>query len=379
MTLLHLCSGKNKEGYLHALFKTFDITEAPVKSSLSKVRRKISSLFFADLLDHLLQSIKRPTWRGLHIYATDGFEVAIPRSDSVLNANYRGRRIHSKGQVGSSYYPHLYMVHTYDVLSKTTKNLNFGPRLHEIRGALDQIPKSETKSLTIYDRYYGTHKIMNAHFERQNFFLIRCKNGGSSPREVTTFYNSNKKRDVFWLHNDPMKRIFLYKLKHPKQKETIVLMTNKEGLGSDAVRDLYRMRWEVENSFRDLTENLKVEQWHSKDINGIEQEIYVRFWIMNFARMHQFSVEKSPQNPFSKYYSRSNFKLVLDFIILHWQEFLSRSKKVLRILKEIILRSTETRKRYSRSKPRQIRFNPSNHKAANIIFDADVNLEVKKP
>ncbi len=375
LTLLHLCSGKNKEGYLHALFQTFDVNIAPVKSSLSKVRKKISSLFFADLLKQLLDSIRRPTWRGLYIYACDGFEAAIPRTESILKAGYKGRRLESRGKVGETYYPHLYLVHTYDVLSRTTKALSFGPDLHEIKGALEQIPKLETQSLTIYDRLYATQKIINAHFANRSFFLIRCRQGGGVPKEIKDFFANNKRTDSFFLNNDNSKKIYLYKIKHPKQKEIIVLMTNKENLGRDAVRDLYRMRWEVENSFRDLTESLKIEQWHSKDINGIEQEIYVRFWMMNFSRIQQFQIEKAAKNPFSKFYKRSNFKLILDFISSNWQKFLDGNKNILQKLKEIISRSTERRKRYSLSKPRQIRFNPSNYKAANVVFDRKEKME----
>ena len=34
-----------------------------------------------------------------------------------------------------------------------------------------------------------------------------------------------------------------------------------------------RARWEVENSFRDFTQAIRLEQWHSKFINGIRQEL----------------------------------------------------------------------------------------------------------
>jgi hypothetical protein len=371
MTVLHLCSGKNKEGYLHALFKTFDVDLAPVKSSLSKCRKKISYLFFADQLYALLGSFKRPTWKGLHLYGSDGFEVALPRTRAILNEDYRGRR---NGINGETYYPHLYMVHTYDVLSRTTKALVCGPKSHDIEGALENLKSLELNSLTMYDRFFSNGKMMRAHFEKCNYFLIRCRRKKFGvPMPISEFFNCEKLRDSFLLDGDANMRVYLYKIKHHKKKDMTVLATNRKGLTMDEARDLYRLRWEVENSFRDLVDNLPMEQWHSKDINGIAQEIYMRFWIMNFARIHQFECERHKQNPLSRIYRRSNYKLVLDFIIEHIDEFFAKSKMVLQILKKIISRSTEKRKRYSRSKPRQIRFNPSNYKAANLIFD-----EVKK-
>lgn len=378
--MLHLCSGKNKEGYWHALFKSFEVGSVPAKGSLSKLRQKISYLFFADHLRDLLSSFKRPKWRGLHLYASDGFEVAIPRTEDILNNEYRGRRMKSRGKLGESYYPHLYMVHTYDVLSRTTKALCFGPGSNEIKGALENLQSLEKNSLTIYDRFFSNQKVMKAHFDHGSHFLIRCRRDKFGvPKEIKEFFHSKKKFDSFCLNGNDDHRVYLIKIKDRKKKEPWVLATSKKDLGQKATQDLYRMRWEVETSFADLMESLKLEQWHSKHINGIAQEIYVRFWIMNFAKIHQFSIEKLPKNPMSKIYLRSNYKLVLDFIIDHWDEFFRKSRKVLQKLKIIILKSTERRKRYSRSYKRQIRFNPSNHTAANTIFDAVEGSEAIMP
>lgn len=365
--MLHLCSGKNKEGYLHALFKAFAVTTAPVKSSLSKCRRKISYLFFADLLNELLSSFRRPTWRGLYIYASDGFEVALPRTEAILDKEYRGRRI---GLDSETYYPHLYMVHTYDVLSRTTKALSYGPDNNEIKGALENLEATEMKSLTIYDRFFCNGKMMRAHFGKCNHFLLRCRREKFGvAKEITEFFASGKDRDSFLLDGSEDMRVYLYKVKHRKQKEMAVYATSYPGLSTRAIRDLYRLRWEVENSFREFVQTLPMEQWHAKDMNGISQEIYMRFWIMNFARIHQFESEGPQKDPLAQTYWRSNFKLVLDFVIGNIARFFSKTKVVLQNLKMIIHRSKEKRKRYARSLPRQVRYSINNYSLANQIFD----------
>ena len=138
--------------------------------------------------------------------------------------------------------------------------------------------------------------------------------------------------------------------------------------------ELYRLRWDVENYFRDLVNNLPLEQWHSKTENGILQELYVRLWIMNYARIQQFLNEKPIKNPLSRIYKRSNFKLILDFIINHWADFFARKRKFLQKIKLLIKASTEKRKRYSRSVKRQLRYQNKNYPAANIIFDPEVKV-----
>jgi IS4 transposase len=47
---------------------------------------------------------------------------------------------------------------------------------------------------------------------------------------------------------------------------------------------LYRLRWQVETSFLELTAITRSEQWHSKSYNGIMQELYALMWLINATR-----------------------------------------------------------------------------------------------
>jgi len=85
-TLVHLCSGKNNEGYIYALLQSFALDTSPVKSSLAKYRTKISYLFFKDHFLDLNNSFTRPKWKGVHLYGTDGL---------VLSAHVHGTNLRS--------------------------------------------------------------------------------------------------------------------------------------------------------------------------------------------------------------------------------------------------------------------------------------------
>lgn len=90
LTVLRLISGKNDEGYFHALARTWSIisnlTKAPRKSALSQIRKRISFEFFKEHSDKIIEAYEpfRRTWRGLHIYATDGDQYELPRSGDIL-------------------------------------------------------------------------------------------------------------------------------------------------------------------------------------------------------------------------------------------------------------------------------------------------------
>ena len=118
---------------------------------------------------------------------------------------------------------------------------------------------------------------------------------------------------------------------------------------------LYRLRWEVGKFFREFTSTLKAQQWHSEFVNGIMQEIYALLWLINFTKiLMQFSGKK-PLNPMSRRYEKPNFKLILNFIVKIMPKIWKRIADVIRHIQRLIKDSTERRKRYSRSYPREIK------------------------
>ncbi len=243
--------------------------------------------------------------------------MTLPNAGDLREMGYKGRRLRTdSGAAGETYYPHMYTVQTYDVLSRTTKAVYVSIENHETNGALENIKKLETKSVTLYDRGFCNSKVIKAHFKNRSHFFIRFKTGKSIPPEVKEFWLSKKTRDSFLYNNDPDQRIYLFKIKHRKKKEMHVYATSMKGIDLSEAEELYRLRWEVENGFRDQVNNLPLEQWHSKTENGVLQELYVRLWIMNYARIQQFLSEKRVKNPLSRIYKRSNFKLILDFIAM---------------------------------------------------------------
>jgi len=360
--MIKLVSGKNFEGYTHALNDVFGVKLAPVKSSFCKLRKKVSVDFFREIFSNLLKGFKRPTWRGLHIYAIDGFEVTLPRTTTVLKAQYTGRRVKHKGQ---TYYPHMYMVHALDVISKVTKDFVFSPFLDELKGAKELVKKFEQNSLCLYDRLYISSAMITAHLNRNSYFLMRVRSKGILT-DISDFIKSRYTRSSFEFEGVP---IYLFKVRNPKTKQYDVFATNYKGLGKKAIREIYNLRWEIENCFRDLTETLKAEQLHSKTIDGVLQEIYTRMWIMNFARIAEFRVQKPTKNPFATVYKRANFKLIVSWVTKRIFKIFKHLRGLIEELKIIVQKSAEKRKRHSRSYPRQIRYAVSNYTLASIIYD----------
>ena len=358
-------AGTNKEGYLHSLIKTFGVKNSPCKAALSRVRKKVCYTFFKDKLIKLLSDFepKRLSYRGMKIYAIDGLQVHLPRTDDIINAGYSGRSV---SKYRESYTPRMYLVHAYDVLSQVTKDLKEACYFDELHGAKNMIKNFEKNSLTIYDRLYISKGMICGHKKAGNHFLMRARR--SSFKEVQNFYKSKKQKSTATIEGV---KIYMIKVKNPKtgKKEVFITDMPKSWCTPLMIQKLYNLRWEVETSFKDLVDTLKLQQWHSKFINGIRQELYTLFWLMNYARIEMNKGIKKTKIRLTEVYEKANFKLIVDYIKQRLPELFKRKQGFSKEIKLLIKLSTEKRKHYSRSYKRELKGAASPYPRNNTVWN----------
>lgn len=363
--VVRLISGNNNEGYWHCLIATFSVTSAPVKSSLCKIRKKISYEFFRDIFFKLLTDFdeQRFTYHGLKIYAVDGLQLHLPRTKDLLKKGYRGR---SLGQYYDTYGLRMYLCHAYDVITGVTKDLRFSPWNDEIAHAKNMVKGFGKDSLALYDRLYISEKMILAHYRAGNYFLMRAKRG--SFKVVEAFYQSHSQKSVTVTIRGVSVRLF--KVVNPATGKKDVFVTNLpwKWLKPLLIQRLYRCRWECETSFKDVCDSMKLEQWHSTTLNGILQELFALFWLKNFTRIQIAKKSRKPKITLSDKYEKPNFKLIVDWIKTKLKKLFNRSFSCLRDLKKLMKLSTEKREHYKRSYPRQLRCAASPYPYNNTIF-----------
>lgn len=340
----------------------------PHRSALSRMRKRISYLFFADQLTKLLSKFEsaRAEYLGLRIYAIDGQMITLPKSKEIMAAGYSGRAI---GKYYESYYPKGFLTHAYDVLSGVTKGFVFGPRLNEQADAKSLLQGFEENSLTLYDRLYFCLDLVRIHYQIGNYFLFRCRKNACN--EINEFYIS---KDLVRLNvtyqGYPMS---LIKLIHPKTQEVSVFATNlpQALVRTQIIYKLYRLRWEVETSFREFTSITKAEQWHSKSMNGVLQELYCRFWLINYTKIQTFIRIQKTKNPLRDEYQKPNFKLLYNWIITHFHKILRRTSGIWKDFEGLTKRSSERRKHQSRHYKRELKCPASPYKYNNTRWFFD--------
>ena len=355
LTLSELVCGTNNNGYsiaiMNALSNEFDVSDLPHKSALSQYRQQISYEFFKDFFWDINErsNKSRKTWNGLYVYAVDGIQLTLPRSDDIIKAGHSGRKV---TKYLESYMPKMFSTMTYDILNGTVKDIRENPTLNEIADAESMIENFEDNSLTIYDRLYCCRKLIIKHNDKHSYFLFRLKT--NMFKEMRPIIKRKQKRMTVVIDGVTIHVIKIFN--HSTQEWgyfcsnlPLRLVTEK------TITKMYGLRWEVENSFRDFTQTIRLEQWHSKFINGIRQELYVALVLYNFVKLKILSRFDTAKECMKDVYRKPNFKLLFGWITSRLYKIFKGIRNVMKDFDELLVRSLERRKRRSRSYKREIK------------------------
>jgi IS4 transposase len=356
LTLVQLVGSTNWDGYLNALLETFGSTsKMPSKGTLSKVRAKVSFNFFATEFYNLIEKFdsKRWTFKGMRVYGIDGCQWNLPRTNDIIKNLYTGKAI---GKYRSGYCPKMYVTHAWDVLTGVTKDVRYAPYLDEPFDARSMIKSFEKNSITLYDRLYISTAMIEAHKEAGNYFVMRARTNFKAVQRFLVEPSAIARKRI----GDRM--MTLLKVTNPKTNEIIVFVTNlrQDWVTAEMISELYLKRWESEISFKELSETLKIEQWHSKSLNGILQEFYVGFWLINYSRIQIALSSKPPENHLAREYEKPNYKLILHQFVKQMKNIFQGKRKLLKELKKLIKKSTDRRTHLSREYPRIVKY-PRSH------------------
>ena len=302
------------------------------------------------------------TFRGKRIYAMDGFELNLPRTEDVLNHHYQGRWV---GQHRQQYYPTMYTVQCFDVLSEVSKNIRFSPAQGELGLAEPMVATLEAGSVCLYDRLYPCARMMKAHKKAQNHFIFRLK--VNSFKAATRLLGLKIHRKKMIIEDVT---VYFIKVKNPKTGKYDLFATDlpRYWVDSHTIRSLYNLRWEVETSFLDLAKTFQIEQWHSKSLNGILQELYATLWLYNYTKTLILKTGQILKDPLNWDYEKPNFKFILDWVIRKLSRIFKKAFDPEPILQRLVIRSTERRQRHSLPEPRQTRYPSSPYPSNNTVW-----------
>lgn len=270
-------------------------------SAFSIARYKIKPKFFEDFCFKTIQQVQRvivpKTWKGYRLYAGDGTTINLPVSKSTIE--HFG--VFAQTESGTkTVMANACMI--YDVLSN-----------YVIAAKMSSTEKSEfslindllsngsfnDSSILILDRGFSRFYFYKMLIDRGISFCIRQTTGGHDFSEQV-LSNTDEDYITEWQPSAAesatckQKAMVASAIKVRVTKivlssgQTELLITNlfdKELISKEDLKELYHFRWGIEEAFKQLKPQMKLEQFGCKKAAGVYQEFYAHIVMINITAL----------------------------------------------------------------------------------------------
>ena len=321
-------------------YKNFSfISEAAIFKSRSKI--KISA--FKYLLKKFNDSIENlETYRGYRVVAVDGSDFSSPydaKSEFATVTN----------QYGDANRMHISFI--FDILNKIYLDCAVEPKnkADERKSAIKMLSSFKEKILAIMDRGYDGLKMIEHCNRIPNLsYLIRLRRKmnleiGNLPDKTLDIDMEFEVREI--CKRQPYKmKISAWDMEKPcfvkfrlvkfqKDDRWIVFATNlsREDFSVDDLKKLYKKRWQIENSFREMKYSLGSLHFHSKKDLFNLQELFAHIIRFNLTA-HIIQEIPTPKEENRHYEYKINFKnschIVQDFCRKYSLDFKELIKQI---------------------------------------------------
>lgn len=299
------------------LLDFFDFqVSTPTVSAYSQQRAKVLPEAFEYVFNEFNSKNKgnNKNYEGYKLLAYDGSNLNIASNpkdaQTAWNTNQSGKITN-----------HLHLNAFYDVLNRVYKDviIQTASEYNEYRACIKMMERSnEEKVILIADRGYENYNLIAHAINRGWNFVIRLKDVSSNgiasglnlPNEgpfdedinITFTRKNTKSTRQAGYKFMPANQTFDYLA--PKSDETYtlsfrivrfqitkdtyeVIVTNLDRFKFPAckLKEVYRLRWGIETSFRELKYAIGLTNFHAKKVDYIKQEIFARLTLYNYCEL----------------------------------------------------------------------------------------------
>jgi hypothetical protein len=240
-------------------------------------------------------------WQGYLVLAIDGSRVEIPNSEENRKTYGESENQYGKG-VARANFSGLYDV--YNRLFLAIGIHHYGSsEIAEAKGHIDAVREivGSRPVLIIFDRNYASLEFID-YLEKAGLnYLIRLPKGnykaevggmGSEDERVDIRHTKNRlghlKRKAperaRELERKGVSRVRIVKTRFASGEQGALLTNLPERCGGDAIRRLYRKRWEIEKKYHTLKNKMKFESVTGKASIYVEQDFWAQALVFNMTQ-----------------------------------------------------------------------------------------------
>lgn len=312
-------------------------------SAIVQRRSKILPSAFQYLFQEFTKAFPQTNFfHGYRLYAIDGTDVHIPTLPDD-NGTFYCSNDQSKG------YNLMHLNALYDLLNRRYMDtvLQDSRNENENKALISMIENIQHDSIIIADRNFDSYNNI-AHLESKGLkYVIRIKSTtgivkkfnlplneeadfeanilltGRMTKEVREnpdkyrFLAANSTFDFLPKGSDetyPLKfRIIRIKIADDKYETLVTNLWNKE-FSAEEIKKIYKLRWGIETSFRELKYHVGLIAFHSKKKDCMIQEIFASLIMYNFSMLitENILIDDDKHN---KYRSKINYAVAIHICI----------------------------------------------------------------
>lgn len=274
--------------------------ESVSRSAFTQARRKLKAEAFIELARDQLDYFEKHapyknSWHGKRVVAIDGSQLNLPYSEELESVF---------GGVKNQHTDRLLLAQcsvAFDVCNDLILDAAIAPyRTGEQDMAMDHLPYLHPQSdILIFDRGYPSypliHKLMKVGFE----FCFRLSTSWTDAAKLA----ESDGNDIDWTLK-PNKKLGLKRMKAmglPAQIDGLRLvcielsngvkeilatnLTDRKTFPLETLKELYGMRWGVEEGFKTLKQVTQLEYFTGRTELAIRQDFHARVFMVNMASM----------------------------------------------------------------------------------------------
>lgn len=325
-------TARSLPGELRQYFKRKNKT--PTKSAFIQQRQKVYPEAFRALFDTFTGSIEmKKSFRGYRLLACDGTSVNLPRNPADTPTS-----VHAAPKAES--YNVLHLNALYDLMNNIYVDYAVTPgiAIHET-AALDQMSKrlyDPGRTIIVADRGYGYLTVVYKLSALGTNFVLRCKDIHSNsflaamdlPDEefdldISKILTRSRKKEhlqnpAYMVVSGRYSLDFSNNACYPVSfrvcrfslpsggYECLITNLPRATFSVSDLRYIYRLRWGIETSFRDLKYSIGLMYFHSKKSSSILQEVHAAVIMLNFCSLIISSIQLRQKTGW-KYQHKINF------------------------------------------------------------------------
>ncbi|CAM9104000.1 unnamed protein product, partial [Hapterophycus canaliculatus] len=215
------------------------------------------------------KEVNRFLHRGPHdprVFAVDGSKVHV--HPSFIDAGYK-TRTNDKPVSRPAKRPLVMLSSMVDVKSKACIDFELTKHFNERKAAVSMLRSVRNGDTLVFDRGYYSKDLLRSVHDARAFGVWRLK--VDAFRGMRSFFNSSR-TEAMCIMLGVKARLLKYFI----NGKTYVCLTNDMSLSRKDVKAMYATRWRVEESFKRLKSNLKLEKAHARTPALYIQEVEAR-------------------------------------------------------------------------------------------------------